>query len=72
MTYFVSRGRTIVVDGAEHGFGEQVTLLADEAERLTRLGFVQNTPPVLMPPPANNPSGIGLRNSFVQGPTFTQ
>jgi hypothetical protein len=57
---FVSRGRTLVIDGQANGPGAMVKLPTDEAARLQSAGFVQSEPPRLDPtvvPP--NPAAIG-------------
>ena len=73
ITAYVSRGRTVMLDGGPHGPGEQVTMDIIDVRRLTKLGFVQPTPPVLEAPKPHNPTGIGLQTmANVQGPTFTR
>jgi hypothetical protein len=72
---FVARGRTVVAgDKVMHGPGDLVTLPADEARRLTAMGFVAATPPVLLDAaPSLNPAGIGQRDAGqVQGPTYNR
>jgi hypothetical protein len=59
-----------MLDGTPNGPGAVVTLPADEAARLSALGFLADTPPILAPTAGTNPAGIGLRNADVQGPTY--
>ena len=71
---YVARGRTVLLGDGPHGPGEAVSLDIIDTRRLTKLGFLQPTPPNLAPLPAsNNPTGIGLQTSAdVQGPTYTR
>lgn len=67
---FVTRGRTVVLDGVAHPPGTRLSLPHDEAEHLLRHGFVGPEAPVL-PPLAQvlNPAAIG-RHGGVQGPSY--
>jgi hypothetical protein len=70
MKVFVARGRSVVADGATFHQGELVDLPPAEAAFLTARGFVQDTPPTLYAPQADNPAGIGPRSAVTQGPEF--
>jgi hypothetical protein len=74
-TVHVARGRTVCTGNwpsfDRHGPGSKIELPIAEAYRLRRLGFVQDTPPVLTSVTnQNNPAAIGPQNAHVQGPTF--
>ena len=69
---FVARGRTVWAHGKANGPGSLVSIEASEAERLSELGFLQSTPPVLTLIQVN-PAGIGLQTPRqAQGPDFSR
>jgi hypothetical protein len=68
MKVFVSRGRSVIADGATFHQGELVELSPDEAAHLSKLGFVQSEPPTLYAPAEPNPAAIGVQHRG--GPQF--
>jgi hypothetical protein len=74
VSVFVARGRIVCTGNwpslDRHWPGSKIELQHEEAYRLRRLGFVQDTAPVLTPATAPNPAQVGAQNAHVQGPTF--
>ena len=71
---FVAAGRTVIAgDDIAYAQGELVSIPdKEEAARLVSLGFLQDNPPTILPPPAPNPSAIGLQSGHAaQGPRYS-
>jgi hypothetical protein len=71
VTAYVCRGRTVMTSDGPQGPGTELNLPVEEARHLMKLGFLQASLPVLLPPAEYNPAGVGLQaGTMLQGPKF--
>ncbi len=67
---YVARGRTVIIGSVSYGPGESAPIAPDDVERLTKLGFVQDTAPVLTASHELNPAGVGMQGARIQGAAY--
>jgi hypothetical protein len=73
---YVARGRTVSLNGTQHGPGTPLELSAEEREHFVKSGFLVAEPPILEPSAADaareNPTRIGFQDAHqkFQGPSY--